>query len=606
MLFAWVALVALVARVYWQGLLFVVAAHGLLVVGVWLGTAIVARRRDPAEPLPEPEPPPEPGAPRRRVPSLEASAAAVLLPSLAALLGVAGGLVYILPVVELPPAPRAAAIAVAWVGPALAQLVGRYVGRGPAPLHEAGGLAAWARGLAWTVGVAGVGLGLGGTDQAVVADLGTWVPALSGLSLVEALSLGLFAWVGVLALEPLARAAPGLWSWWNLREAPRPTRLPAAHAAVVHTFFSQAHPIRSVFATLDATMGIDLRSSWALAFVRRATEPLALAVLGVGWLTTSLVMVDVEEQAVTERFGRPQVAGVLGPGLHVVLPWPVERVRRVDTARVRTLTVGHEEEAPPAEVLAALDPSDADDAEAEAVRADVLAGDDGESRLWAKQHADEEYTLLLGDGRDLVTVDAMLHYRVRDPIAWLYGMQNPEAALRSLAYQAVMEKVIGQTLDDALGQDFAELARHLEGRIQAEADAHALGVEVVDFTLGALHPPVSVAQDYQAVVSAQITRDTDRIGAEAYRIQRLSSARTDHLEGVSEASAVAAGRRAEAVGEAAAFLGLRATVRTAEADYRFRRRMEATVAHLSGRSVVVIDHRLERDGMGLWLTPDPR
>jgi regulator of protease activity HflC (stomatin/prohibitin superfamily) len=283
-----------------------------------------------------------------------------------------------------------------------------------------------------------------------------------------------------------------------------------------------------------------------------------------------------------------------------VLPWPVERVRRVSTERVRTVPIGHEEDALPDELLTALDPGDADGLDEEDALLGARAGD-AESRLWAKQHADQEYTLLLGDGRDLITIDALVHYRVRDARAWLYGMQNPEAALRSLAYRAVMERIISQTLDDALGQDFAALAADLEGRIQAEADRHTLGVQVVDVTLGALHPPVGVAADYQGVVSAQILRDTDRIAAEAYRTGRLSEARREVLRDAASAGAFAAERHADAVGEARAFLGLRARVRTAEADYRFRRRMEAMAQNLEGRPVVILDHRLERDGMAIWM-----
>jgi hypothetical protein len=96
-------------------------------------------------------------------------------------------------------------------------------------------------------------------------------------------------------------------------------------------------------------------------------------------------------------------------------------------------------------------------------------------------------------------------------------------------------------------------------------------------------------------------RDTTRIAAEAYRIGRLSEARREVVREASLASSFAAERRAGAVGEAEAFLSLRARVRTAEADYRFRRRMEAMAQNLADRSVVILDHRLERDGMAVWL-----
>jgi hypothetical protein len=35
--------------------------------------------------------------------------------------------------------------------------------------------------------------------------------------------------------------------------------------------------------------------------------------------------------------------------------------------------------------------------------------------LWAREHAPNEYTLLLGSGRDLITVDAAVQYRIADP-----------------------------------------------------------------------------------------------------------------------------------------------------------------------------------------------
>ncbi|HCH64755.1 MAG: hypothetical protein CL927_04015 [Deltaproteobacteria bacterium] len=598
----WAAGLTLLARVYWQGVLFAVVAQTLLMVGVVLGVSVVARRRDPAEPPPEPVAPVEPGAPRRRVPRLEASAGAVIFPTVFATTLAVGGLIYILPEVEFPDVWRWASTGMLVLGSVLALLIGRYANRRGASILEGAGLLAWARSVVAMAAIAVIAIWADASDIDGFADLGVWIPALSGISILEAVSLAQFVAVLLSCVEPLFHAVPGLWSWWNLRDAPAPTRLRAVDSAFITLFFSESNPVRSLFSVLERSFGIDIRSSWALAFLRQAFEPAVLGVVFLGWISTGLVMVEVHERAVRERFGRAVSTEVLGPGLHVVWPWPIERIRRVSTERVRTLTIGHEEEEElPADLLDALDPGDADDEDSEDALADARGEEQPESRLWAKLHADEEYTLLLGDGRDLVTIDGLVHYRVADPVAWLYGMQNPESALRSLAYRAVMERIIAQTLDEALGQDFAQLALEIEVRLQAEADVQQLGVEVVDVTLGALHPPVSVAEDYQAVVSAQITRETDRIGADAYRTGRLSEARRDAARDVASALARAAKRRAESVGEAEAFLGLRAQVRTAEANYRFRRRMDAMAANLGNRRVVVIDHRLERDGASIWL-----
>ena len=110
-----------------------------------------------------------------------------------------------------------------------------------------------------------------------------------------------------------------------------------------------------------------------------------------------------------------------------------------------------------------------------------------------------------------------MSYRIRDLHAWLYSCQNPEEALQTLAYRALMEATVDKTLDAVLSRDIATFSSTLHKQVQAEVDERALGVEIVAFTLRGLHPPVAVAADYQAVVSAQLDRTTFVIEAETYR-----------------------------------------------------------------------------------------
>ncbi len=585
---AWGAGALFFARVMWRGVLLAVGGHAWLVGGILFATAIVVRRRQ--YPSSKPIEEADPGTPRSRVPRLEASASALLIPTSIAIATAIAGWVYILPERSLLSTEAFGLVVWTLLGGAGAGLLGRYLRSHTSDLWpESAGLQAWLRSFVWMVALAAASLGAHGLGR-------PWGE-------VE-LSLGMFGLVLLLSFEPLLRALPGVFAWWVLREGTSPRQLAAADALVVRALFSRANPIASVFDLLDEGLGIDLRSGWALTFLRRAVEPLAVAVVVLGWLTTSLSMVHLDEAAVLERFGVPVPDLTLAPGLHVTFPWPMDRLQRVSTGEIRTLTIGEQPDEPVPDALAqVLDARDGDDALALDERAQQLSGRVVESRMWARQHADKEYTLLLGDGRDLVTIDALVHYRVADVRAWTYGMQNPEDALRSLAYRAVMQHIIAQTLDGALGQDFGALTKTLETRIQAEADAMELGIAVVDVTLGALHPPVSVAEDYQAVVSAQISRETDRIEAEAYREGRLSDARTAAVQEVGRASAEATTRRAGAVGEAAAFLGLSATVRTDEAGYRFRRRLTALETNLRNQPLVLVDARIEQDGATLWWVP---
>lgn len=232
-LLLWSLVVMVVGRLFWQGVLFAAGAQALLMAGVVFGVAVVARRRDPAEPPPEPVEAPKPGMPRRRVPRMEASAVAVLLPSVAAVLVGMGGLVYILPAVALSMAWKLGASVLLGLGAALGLLIGRYGNRSTASLPEGPGLVAWGRSLLWMSAISTAGLWLESVEVAGVADLGVWIPALGGVALVEAVSLLQFGVVVCAGVEPILRAAPGLWAWWNLRDAAAPTSLPAADSIVV-------------------------------------------------------------------------------------------------------------------------------------------------------------------------------------------------------------------------------------------------------------------------------------------------------------------------------------------------------------------------------------
>jgi regulator of protease activity HflC (stomatin/prohibitin superfamily) len=336
---------------------------------------------------------------------------------------------------------------------------------------------------------------------------------------------------------------------------------------------SRANPLASLLDAAQRQLGIDLRSTWALTIVRRSVEPLVVALCALGWSSTALTVVGLEEQGLVERLGVPLAGPALDAGLHLHWPWPIDRVVRAPVRRVQTLMVGHEgeEESGPEDVL------------------------------WARQHAASEYTLLLGDGRDLIAVDAAVQFRISDLRAWRYQCQNPADALRAIAYRAVMQSTVGRTLAEALSENVATLPAQMRAAVQADADALGLGVEVVGFTVGGMHPPVQVAADYQAVVSAELGRATAAIGAQAYRNESVPAAEAEVTARVNTARAEGAEALARAAGEAWSFRALDSEFRAEPSEYRFRRRLETLERGLGGRHFTVLDARIQRDGGELWL-----
>jgi regulator of protease activity HflC (stomatin/prohibitin superfamily) len=465
--------------------------------------------------------------------------------------GVLGTLfVWKLDVLPVPPAPLTAGIAAASVfGVAgLAATAVRYFSSLRAEdLPESGALSQGARVVAWVLVLAAISIGLQSADLPGLLRFATLLVVVINLSLCYGL-LGARSNGTVFPLEMGALRALG----------------------------SRTNIVGSLLDAAERQLGIDLRSTWALAVVRRALEPLAIALLATAWLSTSVTVVGVQDQGLVERLGVPVKGPPLQPGLHLHWPVPIDRVFRVPVQRVQVLTVGHE------------------------------GGEESggpEDVLWAREHAANEYTLLLGNGRDLITIDAAIQFRIVDARAWFYHSQNPADALRAIAHRAVMRATVNKTLADALSENLRTTTARMQAMVQEEADALGLGAEILGFTVGGMHPPVVVALAYQSVVSAELGKVTAVVNAEAMRKRTVNAAETLSITATSLARAEGLQMLAQATGEAWSFLALNAQYRAAPEEYFFRRRLETMEKGLASRRYTVLDARFQRDGGEVWVIP---
>lgn len=445
------------------------------------------------------------------------------------------------------------AFAACLIGVGLVAMTARYLGDvDRVQMKEAQGLQRGARVLAWILGAAALSVALSWAQWPAVVQVLHAVVSIINL----AWCYGLFVAKG--------ESADGV------------ERFPV-DVGVLATLGHRANILGSLLDAGERQLGIDLRSTWALTVVRRGIGPMVVALCGVGWLSTAVTIVQPEEQGLVEHWGVPSVRPPLEPGPHLHWPWPADRVFRIPVRRIQVLTVGHEGQ----------------------------EQEDGgpENVLWAVQHAAREYTLVLGNGRDLITVDAAVQFRIADVRAWHYHARNPGGALRAIAYRAVMRNTVNRTLAEALSENVVTMAARIRANVQEDADALRLGVEVLGFTVGGMHPPVMVAADYQRVVSAELGKVTAIVDAQAFRNRALPAAETSVLAESNRLRAEGANARATAAGEAWSFRTLATQYRLAPREYVFRRRLETLEKGLAGRNFIVVDSRIPRDGGELWLVP---
>ncbi len=295
-----------------------------------------------------------------------------------------------------------------------------------------------------------------------------------------------------------------------------------------------------------------LRTTFRL--FRWVAGALVLAVLGSG-----VTFVKPDEVVLVLRFGRltgvTRASQVRGPGLVLALPYLVDEVVRVPVKRIQE------------------------------TRIDALTGVSGAGN---RLDITREGYALTAD-HNIVQPDALLKYQILDPVVWALRITAPEALIRDTVAAALTQTLGEMAIDAVLGEGKKQLASRARERAQTRLDAPEPWVRLVALELTAVRPPAPVAQAFDDVQSAFVTRKTRVDEARAYREQALPQAAAQAQAQIREAEAAEAAQLATARGAAAGFLAIQAEYRRRPAVVRQRLYREAmeTVFSAVGRRVVV-------------------
>ncbi len=424
----------------------------------------------------------------------------------------------------------------------------------PERLPEATGVAGWLTAGQWVSIVCALGV----IAEGFAIDV---VPIGDGIGVV------LLVCVALLATEMVVRAVD------RFLRPPTDAETVTAPIALLPlaALFSGRTPLAGLMDVVEQRLGVTLRSAWAIRFIRGALVPTILVVVGVLWASTTLVVLAPDEEGVRLRFGRLASAEPVAPGLAWKLPWPLASIERVSTKRVRTMGVGY-------------------------------AGQRRESLLWTQSHTGEEFNMLLGDGSELVSVDATVTYRVADAIAFALRHADPEAELEGIAYRLLTEILVQSDLATLLRTDRERFSIDFTTRLGAACAARGLGLEIQHTSFASLHPPVRVAASYQQVVSEEIAARTRVIDAEGDRVARLPAVEAQVYAERQAAHADAATWKAAATAQAARFAVEREADAAARSLYRFRKRLEAFGEAALDATLYLVDESVLRRATGNWLS----
>ncbi len=256
------------------------------------------------------------------------------------------------------------------------------------------------------------------------------------------------------------------------------------------------------------------------------------------------------ERAVVRRFGR--VAAEVGPGLHYHLPWPVDRLDRVDVSSLRRIeTPG---------------------------------------------------TLILTGDENLVLVRLGVHYAVQDAQAYLFSQRDPETVVASTSEAAIRRVVAESSVDSILTDERDVIEARAEALIQATLDGYHAGLKIVDVQVLESSPPAAVADAFRDVASAREDKNTYINEARAYENQEVALARGHAFETREKANAYRVEKVNGAVGDAIRFLFRRYAYVESPIITRQRLYLEAAERVLAGVQKYLVDPEIELTETDLWFT----
>jgi regulator of protease activity HflC (stomatin/prohibitin superfamily) len=341
--------------------------------------------------------------------------------------------------------------------------------------------------------------------------------------------------------------------------------------------------------------GIDLSRSWALAFVQRAMLPIALVMGILAWGVTGITALGLNERAVYERFGEP--VAVLGPGLHVHLPWPMGVMRGVELGVIHDIPIAM---SPLGDAGPAVRRSTGVDQQQQLVGAEASPPTSSD-RLWDASHPSEQSYLIASEANgqqtfQIADADLRVVYRVgltdADAMSAAYRVADPETLIKASTGQLLVRYFARYTLAEVLGQNREVFANEFRVSLQENLDRLSSGIEAIAVVIEAVHPPAGAASAYRNVQAAQILANSQIAVQRASAIHSIKSAQQGAMEDRNKATAAAAELVTRASSESILFDADReARERDGEA-FLAERRFERLATGLAKSESIVVDHRL--------------
>jgi len=220
------------------------------------------------------------------------------------------------------------------------------------------------------------------------------------------------------------------------------------------------------------------------------------------WVISSIYIIAPAEQGVILRFGK--YSETTDPGPHWHLPWPIEKVLKVNVEELRKI---------------------------------------------------ENKATMLTKDENLLQIELSVQYQVNRAQEYLFNVREREKTMRDASESALREVVGSKKLDDILsvagGREI--LVLETEKTIQDILERYKTGFLVRKVNLESTQPPQEVQSAFEDAVKAREDEDRYKKQAEAYERDIIPKAEGDAQRLIEESEAYKRQKIAKAQGDASRF-----------------------------------------------------
>jgi len=241
------------------------------------------------------------------------------------------------------------------------------------------------------------------------------------------------------------------------------------------------------------------------------------------YLSTCFYKIGPSQEGILERFGKSVNTGQpIQPGIHYKLPWPVDKIIKIDSKTIRTRNIGN------------------------------ITDRSSFALLWTKEHGTE--TPFISGDNNFFYPYLVIHYKIKDVFKYKYSHIDSDMLMDNVASRVISNVFAKKDFYQIVTTYRKQFELDITEMIQQRLDTIDSGIEIININMKDIHPPIFISSSFEEVVAAYQKKEQLINETLGYRNYSIPNARGRSEKILREAESYVISATEKATGKASRFL----------------------------------------------------